>query len=84
MPVPEWVLTGLRQKEDEHGAIPLGRFERQLLAPRSEVEVRIGEVTAQGILCSYQGEENALVLLDFLQRRVSVAVPLENIGKYNG
>lgn len=81
VPVPQWVISGLRQKENDQGVIPMGRLEQHLFAPGSEVEVRMGDVTAKGILCSFRGEENVLVLLDFLKRRVSVQVPLDMISR---
>ena len=80
VPVPDWVIRALQEKGDDQGVLRPGAFTREKLIPGTGVEVDLeGGSSARGIFCSFQGEENVLVLLDILKRQVRATVPLASV-----
>ncbi len=80
VPVPDWVIEGLRAKEDEAGVIRPAEFQRPRLAAGAEVEVELeGGGTTRGIFCSFRGEDNVMILMDILKRQVPARVPVDRV-----
>lgn len=81
IPAPAWIIDELRSREDEQGMISLSQLQRQRLASGVRVEVLWGDddALAEGVFCSFRGKDNALVLLDILQRQVKTTVALSQI-----
>ena len=80
VPVPDWIIENIRQKQDETGAVPHSSLEMQKLQPGSKVIVNLNDDTStNGILYSVKGEENVVVLLDFMSRRVKTSVHFDQV-----
>lgn len=80
VPVPDWVILALREKEDQEGVLRPGAFTREKLTPGAWIEVDLESgFAAGGTFCSFRGEENVVVLLDILKRQVRATVPLASV-----
>jgi transcriptional antiterminator RfaH len=80
VPVPDWIIADLRAREDESGAVPMTELQRKRLAPGMAVELRLDDDTfAPGLLYSFSGKENVVVLLNFLNRQVKTTLPLDRV-----
>jgi transcriptional antiterminator RfaH len=83
VPVPDWVIEGLKQKEDAvTRAMPLNELKRAKLAPGMEVEVEVNRrVRTEGLILSFNGQNNVMVLLNLLGREVRASIPLERVER---
>ncbi|MDZ7642108.1 MAG: transcriptional activator RfaH [Desulfurivibrio sp.] len=82
VPVPDWIIDGLRAREDEEGKIAPGAFQKEKLAPGCEVEVTMADGSAaKGFFCSFRGKENVEILMDILKRQVRTTVPLDRVRR---
>lgn len=80
VPVPDWVIDGLRTKEDETGVIRIADFQRPKMAAGTELEVDLeGGGSAVGVFCSFRGEENVMILMEIMKRQVKTTVPLARV-----
>jgi transcriptional antiterminator RfaH len=76
-PVPDWVIEGLRVREDENGLISLGPQQGSILKPGDKVAVVLGNLEyIEGIFQAARGEDRALILMEILRRQVSTLVPI--------
>jgi transcriptional antiterminator RfaH len=82
-PVPDWMIDGLKAKE-ENGIIAPWRFTKDKLATDDSVQISMSDgASVDGIVLSFQGENNVTVLLDFMQRKITTTVHLAQISKIN-
>jgi transcriptional antiterminator RfaH len=80
IPVPDWVISTLRAKENEQGLFTPGTLEKDKLRPGCPIEVTLdGGGTAQGLFCSFSGKDNVEILLDILRRQVRTTTSLDRI-----
>lgn len=80
IPVPDWVVDSLKNREDDTGTVPLGHHERIHLAPGAAVNVQVsGGIAAGGVFCSFKGKDNVVVLLDLLQRQVKTTLHISQV-----
>jgi 6-phosphogluconolactonase/glucosamine-6-phosphate isomerase/deaminase len=74
--VPDWVIEGLRVREDESGLISLGSQE-STFKPGDRVSVVLENLEyLEGIFQAARGEDRALILMEILHRQVSTLVPM--------
>ena len=74
-PVPDWVIEGLRVREDESGLISLGS-QGSTFKPGDRVAVVLGNLEyLEGIFQTARGEDRALILMEILHSQVSTLVP---------
>ncbi|OGQ87765.1 MAG: hypothetical protein A2512_10635 [Deltaproteobacteria bacterium RIFOXYD12_FULL_56_24] len=79
-PVPDWIIADLQAKEDASGAVPLAELQKKGLAPGIAVAVQLDDDTsAQGLFYSFSGQDNVVVLLNFLNRQVKTTLPLDRV-----
>ena len=75
-PVPDWVIEGLRVREDESGLISLGS-QGSTFKPGDRVSVVLENLEyIEGIFQAARGEDRALILMEILRRQVSTMVPM--------
>jgi transcriptional antiterminator RfaH len=75
-PVPDWVIEGLRDREDEKGLISLGSRYGSTFKSGDRVSVVLGNLEyIEGIFQAARGEDRALILMEILRRQVSTLVP---------
>jgi len=75
-PVPDWVIEGLRIREDESGLIFLGS-QGSTFKPGDRVSVVLENLEyLEGIFQAAKGEDRALILMEILRRQVSTLVPM--------
>ena len=76
-PVPDWVVEGLRSREDENGLISLSFRQKSQLKSGDRVTVVMGNLEyIEGIFQADRGEDRALILLEILRSEVPTIVPL--------
>ena len=76
-PVPDWVIEGLRVREDESGLISLRFQQESMFKPGDRVSVVLGNLEyIEGIFQAVRGEDRALILMEILRREVSTHVPI--------
>ena len=76
-PVPDWVVEGLRGREDENGLISLSFRQKSQLKRGDRVTVVMGNLEyIEGIFQADRGEDRALILLEILRSEVPTIVPL--------
>lgn len=78
-PVPDWVIEGIRKRENEQGIIPLRELGRAALQPGNKVMVSLAGQDAEGIFLSFRDEERVVLLLELLHRQVRAEVPLARL-----
>lgn len=77
IPVPDWVIDGLKHQEESPGILSPAKALANQFAAGAPVEVVLGDgVVTEGTIFSFDGGKNVIVLLDLLQRRVKATVPL--------
>ena len=77
-PVPDQVISAIREREDESGIV---RLVPQGLKPGDQVRVREGAFAdCSALLKEMCGQERAILLLDLMGRSVRISVPLDNIA----
>jgi len=75
-PVPDWIIEGLRDREDEKGLISLGSQYGSTFKSGDRVSVVLGNLEyIEGIFQAVRGEDRALILMEILRRQVSTLVP---------
>ena len=75
-PVPDWVIEGLRIREDERGLISLAS-QGSKFKPGDRVSVVLENLEyIEGIFQAARGEDRALILMEILRRQVSTLVPM--------
>jgi len=75
-PVPDWIIEGLRDREDEKGLISLGSQYGFTFKSGDRVSVVLGNLEyIEGIFQAVRGEDRALILMEILRRQVSTLVP---------
>lgn len=75
-PVPDWVIEGLRVREDENGLISLRFQQESMFKPGDRVAVVLGNLEyIEGIFQAARGEDRTLILMEILRRQVSTLVP---------
>ncbi len=75
-PVPDWVIEGLRIREDESGLIFLGS-QGSTFKPGDRVSVVLENLEyLEGIFQAAKGEDRALILMEILRQQVSTLVPM--------
>ena len=75
-PVPDWVIEGMRVREDESGLISLGS-QVSTFKPGDRVSVVLENVEyLEGIFQADKGKDRALILMEILRRQVSTLVPM--------
>ncbi|MEA1991484.1 MAG: transcriptional activator RfaH [Thermodesulfobacteriota bacterium] len=75
-PVPDWVIEGLRVREDESGLISLGS-QGSTFKQGDRVSVVLENLEyLEGIFQAARGEDRALILMEILHRQVSTLVPV--------
>jgi len=80
--VPDWIIADLQAKEDASGAVPLAELQKKGLTPGAAVTVKLDDDTsAQGLFYSFSGQENVVVLLSFLNRRVKATLTLDRVQR---
>ena len=80
VPVPDWVMERIREREDQPGIISLGRLVGDKLRKGVKVEFELPNNTyAEGTIFSRDGQCNVIVLLDILKREVKLSVPVEHL-----
>jgi len=78
--LPDWVITTLKNMEEQHGRINLKAVKEKFLQPGSTVKVSLDrQRELHGILLSFTGKDRAVVLLNMLQRTVKTTVPLTRL-----
>lgn len=83
VPVPDWVIAQIKQKENkETGAISLSELKREKLSPGMEVQVRLeNKVSAEGVILSFNGQDNVILLMNLLGKELKAKVPMEKLEK---
>jgi transcriptional antiterminator RfaH len=85
VPIPDWVISDLKAREDKNRAIPMGALLKDKLTPGCIVAVNMaGEESLQGVVYSTEGTENVNVLLSILGRQVKAQVALARIVSGRG
>lgn len=80
VPVPDWVIADLKEREDNNSNIPIVDLMKDKLVPGSVVTINLtGEENTQGIVYSSRGSANVDVLLTILGRQVKATVALDRI-----
>ena len=75
-PVPDWVIEGLRIREDERGFISLAS-QVSTFKQGDRVSVVLENMEyIEGIFQATRGEDRALILMEILRRQVSTLVPI--------
>ncbi|MEA1933820.1 MAG: transcriptional activator RfaH [Thermodesulfobacteriota bacterium] len=78
-PVPTSIISNLKTLEDDKGHIA-NLMEYSRLQKGAKIRIMHGELEGlDGIYVELRGEDRAMILLDFLQRRVTATVPLTSI-----
>ena len=77
--VPDWVITGIKARENDKGCIPLRSFGDKMLKAGSRVTVAMGDKEIEGIFMNFRDEDRVVVLLDILQRQLPVVTPLAKL-----
>lgn len=81
-PVPEWIIADLKAREDKSGSVPLAELRKKGLNPGTAVAVQLDDDTsAHGLFYSFSGQDNVVVLLDFLNRQVKTTLPLDMVQR---
>ena len=78
-PVPDWVIAGIKARENDSGFVPLKFFNDDILESGATVSVVLGDMELDGIFLNFQDEERVLVLLDILQRHIPVVTSLSKL-----
>jgi len=79
VPVPDWIIAGLKAKEED-GAVSLAALRKRTLTPGAEIEVRLDDdTTASGLFDSFSGQDNVVVLLSLLNRQVKTTLPVDMV-----
>ena len=75
VPVPDSLIDQIKAREED-GALPQKSLDVKMFQPGTSVVVDLIHCgDAQGIVCSMSGQDNVIVLLDFLNRQVKTVVP---------
>lgn len=79
VPVPEWVIEDLKQRECD-GAILLDRVPQERLVPGAAIGVKVSDdLVASGIVYSAKGSSNIIALIELMGRVIKATVPLDRI-----
>ncbi len=79
VPVPDWIIDQLKDRE-ESGALNQSALKRQTLQPGTEVAVNLGNHSeTEGVVFSWRGKDNVIVLLNLLSRKVRVTVSQDRV-----
>ena len=78
-PVPDWVIAGIRERENDNGCIPLKSLGDTMFKSGSRVTVAMGDKEIDGIFLNFKDEDRVVVLLDILQRQLPVVTPLARL-----
>ncbi|MFN2355863.1 MAG: transcriptional activator RfaH [Desulfopila sp.] len=79
IPVPDWLVDTLKERE-EKGAISQAALKRQTIRAGDTVTVNLNDGGAtEGLFFSWRGEENVIVLLNFLGRMVRTTLPQDRV-----
>ncbi|HCC54582.1 MAG TPA: transcriptional activator RfaH [Desulfobulbaceae bacterium] len=82
LPVPDWIIVDLQAKEDGRGAVSLAELQKKELTPGVAVAVRLDDDTStQGLFYSFSGQDNVVVLLNFLNRQVKATLPVDRVQR---
>lgn len=80
VPVPDWVIDQLKARE-EGGALTPTALKRRILQPGTEVSVNLdSNVETKGVVFSWRGTDNVVVLLDLLGRAIKATVPHDQVN----
>jgi transcriptional antiterminator RfaH len=78
-PVPDWVIAGIRARENCSGYIPLKAMADTMLKSGAKVKVALGDKEIDGIFLQFRDEDRVIVLLDILHRQLPVIAPLSKM-----
>lgn len=78
-PVPDWVIAGIRVRENDKGFIPLRSLGDNRLKPGARVTVAMGDKELEGIFLNFRDEDRVILLLDILQRQLPVVASLTKL-----
>lgn len=79
VPVPDWIIADLQAREYD-GVISLTDLWKEKLIPGAAVAVQLDdETSAQGVFYSFRGQDNVVVLLNFLNRQIKATLSLAKI-----
>jgi transcriptional antiterminator RfaH len=80
VPVPDWVIDQLKARE-EGGALTPSALKRRILQPGTAVSVNLdSNIETQGVVFSWRGTDNVVVLLDLLSRKIKATVPHDQVN----
>jgi transcriptional antiterminator RfaH len=79
-PVPDWVIAGIRARENEGGFISLRALGDKTLKSGSRVTVAMGDKEIEGIFLNFRDEDRVVILLNILQRQLQVVAPLAKLN----
>jgi transcriptional antiterminator RfaH len=78
-PVPDWVIAGIKARENVQGFIPVKSLGDTVLKSGARVTVALGNKELDGIFLNFRDEDRVVVLLGILQRQLSVIAPLSKL-----
>lgn len=79
VPVPDWMIEQLRARE-EGGALSQSALTQRTLQPETGVTVSLGgDTDTEGVVFSRSGEENVIVLMNLLNRRIRATIPQNRV-----
>ena len=77
--VPDWVIEGIRARENDRGFIPFQVMGDSMLKSGSRVTVSLGDKAIDGVFLHFRDEDRVVVLLDILQRQLPIVAPLSKL-----
>ncbi len=77
--VPDWIISGIKNRECDQGFIPLRALSEKILKSGNRVVVAIGNQEMEGIFLNFRDKERVVILLDMLKRQMQVVAPLTSL-----